>query len=102
MFIFTDYRLTPINTNKINLILLHQIGDLLELNCTSEPSHPASHLSWEMNKVPVGEDNYIFRDTVHNGQYCIIYITMAHHGQKVKLRFSLVTAYWMGDSSLYL
>ena len=64
-------------TNKLIEILFYQIGDLLELNCTSEPSHPASHLSWEMNKVPVGEDNYIFRDTVHNGQYCIIVI---HNG----------------------
>merc|ERR1711982_167470 len=55
-------------TNKLIEILFYQIGDLLELNCTSEPSHPASHLSWEMNKVPVGENNYIFRDTVHNGK----------------------------------
>ena len=58
------------------------------MNCTSEPSHPASHLSWEMNKVtvtmmmimmmmmvmmmgdqvPVEEDNVIFRETVHNGK----------------------------------
>jgi len=57
----------PSITTDVN-IKEYEIGDLLELNCTSEPSHPASHLSWEMNKVPVGEDNYIFRDTVHNGK----------------------------------
>ena len=45
-----------------------QIGDLLELNCTSEPSHPASELSWEMNKIPVTQDNYIFNEKVHNGK----------------------------------
>ena len=45
-----------------------QIGDLLELNCTSEPSHPPSDLTWEMNKVPVAKDNYIFKETVHNGK----------------------------------
>ena len=38
-----------------------QIGDLLELNCTSEPSHPPSELSWEMNKRAVDEENVIFR-----------------------------------------
>ena len=26
------------------------MGDLLELNCTSEPSHPPSQLRWEINK----------------------------------------------------
>jgi len=46
----------------------YEIGDLLELNCTSEPSHPPSDLTWEMNKVPVAKDNYIFKETVHNGK----------------------------------
>ena len=41
-----------------------QIGDLLELNCTSEPSHPPSELSWEMNKRPVDEENVIFRSSL--------------------------------------
>ena len=45
-----------------------QIGDLLQLNCTSEPSHPASHLKWEVNKQPVEEGNYIFNEIHHQGK----------------------------------
>jgi len=51
----------------------YEVGDLLELNCTSEPSHPPSQLSWQMNKLPVDEDNVIFRETVHNGKK--LYVT---------------------------
>ena len=45
-----------------------QIGDLLQLNCTSEPSHPASHLMWEVNKQTVLEENYIFNEIHHQGK----------------------------------
>ena len=38
-----------------------QVGDLLELNCTSEPSHPPSQLRWEINKEEV-------RQTISNLQ----------------------------------
>jgi len=57
----------PSITTDVN-IKEYEIGDLLELNCTSEPSHPPSELSWEMNKRAVDEENVIFRETVHNGK----------------------------------
>ena len=41
---------------------------MLQLNCTSEPSHPASHLKWEVNKRPVQEDNYVFNEIHHHGK----------------------------------
>ena len=41
---------------------------MLQLNCTSEPSHPASHLKWEVNKRPVEEDNYVFNEILHQGK----------------------------------
>jgi len=51
----------------------YEIGDLLQLNCTSEPSHPASHLKWEVNKQSVEEDNYIFNEIHHEGKK--LYVT---------------------------
>jgi len=51
----------------------YEIGDMLQLNCTSEPSHPASHLKWEVNKQPVAEDNYIFNEVHHHGKK--LYVT---------------------------
>ena len=59
----------------------YEVGDLLELNCSSEPSHPASHLSWEVNKQQVPEDNYIFRETIHNGKK--LYVTRI--GMRIRL-----------------
>ena len=51
-----------VNAYAMTSHLYFEIGDLLELNCTSEPSHPPSELSWEMNKMPVDEEeNVIFR-----------------------------------------
>ena len=46
---------------------------MLQLNCTSEPSHPASHLKWEVNKRPVEEDNYVFNEIYHQGKK--LYVT---------------------------
>ena len=46
---------------------------MLQLNCTSEPSHPASHLKWEVNKRPVEEDNYVFNEIHHQGKK--LYVT---------------------------
>lgn len=31
----------------------YQIGEYLNLNCTSGKSHPASHLQWFVNEQPV-------------------------------------------------
>lgn len=59
----------------------YEVGDLLELNCSSEPSHPASHLTWEVNKQQVPEDNYIFRETIHNGKK--LYVTRI--GMRIRL-----------------
>jgi len=59
----------------------YEVGDLLELNCSSEPSHPASHLTWEVNKQQVQEDNYIFRETIHNGKK--LYVTRI--GMRIRL-----------------
>jgi len=62
----------PTITTDLN-IKQYEIGDMLQLNCTSEPSHPASHLKWEVNKQPVEEDNYIFNEIQHEGKK--LYVT---------------------------
>ncbi|TMW48209.1 hypothetical protein DOY81_006710, partial [Sarcophaga bullata] len=45
----------------------YQIGETLNLNCTSGKSHPASHLQWFINDQPVVDGHYLIRynDTVH-------------------------------------
>jgi len=57
----------PTITTDLN-IKQYEVGDMLQLNCTSEPSHPASHLKWEVNKRPVQEDNYVFNEIHHHGK----------------------------------
>jgi hypothetical protein len=41
-----------------------KVGDLLQLNCTSEPSNPAADLKWEINKELVPEQHYIFNEKI--------------------------------------
>ncbi|XP_065364029.1 uncharacterized protein beat-IV [Calliphora vicina] len=45
----------------------YQIGETLNLNCTSGKSHPASHLQWFINDQAVVDGHYLVRynDTVH-------------------------------------
>lgn len=45
----------------------YQIGDTLNLNCTSGKSHPASHLQWFINDEPLIHSSSLVRynDTVH-------------------------------------
>jgi len=57
----------PTITTEVN-IKEYEVGDLLELNCSSEPSNPASALSWQVNKRVVPEDNYIFNEVIHTGK----------------------------------
>lgn len=38
----------------------YQIGDYLNLNCTSGKSHPASVLQWYINDQPVSEHYFLF------------------------------------------
>lgn len=53
-------------------ITQYEVGDLLELNCTSEPSHPPSLLRWEINKEEVSKDDYTF-------------VKQESHGRKLKV-----------------
>jgi len=59
----------------------YEIGDLLELNCTSEPSHPPSALKWEINKRPVNEDFVTFRKKFHVGRK----LTVTQIGLNIRL-----------------
>ncbi|KAI8130397.1 hypothetical protein CVS40_0611 [Lucilia cuprina] len=45
----------------------YQIGETLNLNCSSGKSHPASHLQWFINDQAVVDGHYLVRynDTVH-------------------------------------
>ncbi|EDV92997.1 uncharacterized protein LOC6563222 [Drosophila grimshawi] len=45
----------------------YQIGEYLNLNCTSGKSHPASHLQWFVNEQPILDEHYLhkYTDIVH-------------------------------------
>jgi len=45
-------------------VIFVKVGDLLQLNCTSEPSNPAADLKWEINKELVPEQHYIFNEKI--------------------------------------
>uniref|UniRef100_A0A1A9ZZA6 Ig-like domain-containing protein n=1 Tax=Glossina pallidipes TaxID=7398 RepID=A0A1A9ZZA6_GLOPL len=91
----------------------YQIGETLDLNCTSGKSHPASHLQWFINDEAVVEKlNLIkYNDTIH--RHGLITTTLGlekmveaenfHKGaMRVKCVASLSPVLWKGDKESVL
>jgi len=57
-----------ITTSNLHGINQYEIGDMLQLNCTSDPSNPAAELKWEINKELVPEQHYIFNEKIQHGR----------------------------------
>uniref|UniRef100_A0A1A9WYS0 Ig-like domain-containing protein n=1 Tax=Glossina brevipalpis TaxID=37001 RepID=A0A1A9WYS0_9MUSC len=91
----------------------YQIGETLELNCTSGKSHPASHLQWFINDEAVLEKlNLIkYNDTIHRhglitstlGLEKIVEARHFHKGaMRVKCVASLSPVLWKSDKESVL
>ncbi|XP_075160063.1 beaten path IV [Haematobia irritans] len=91
----------------------YQIGEILNLNCTSGKSHPASHLQWFINDQPVVDGQYLVRynDTVH--RHGLITSTLGlemtvdarhfHNGaMRVKCLASISPVLWKGGKESVL
>ncbi|XP_073816466.1 beaten path IV [Musca autumnalis] len=91
----------------------YQIGEILNLNCSSGKSHPASHLQWFINDQPVLDEQYLihYNDTVH--RHGLITSTLglemtvdARHFQngamRVKCLASISPVLWKGDKESVL
>ncbi|XP_023327713.1 uncharacterized protein LOC111700878 [Eurytemora carolleeae] len=59
----------------INGIKQYEVGDMLQLNCTSEPSNPAADLKWEINKELVPDQHYIFNEQIVHGREGKLYVS---------------------------
>uniref|UniRef100_A0A1B0A8B5 CD80-like immunoglobulin C2-set domain-containing protein n=1 Tax=Glossina pallidipes TaxID=7398 RepID=A0A1B0A8B5_GLOPL len=91
----------------------YQIGEILDLNCTSGKSHPASHLHWFINDEPALDELNLIRynETVH--RYGLITTTLGlqltietrhfHKGtMSVKCLASLSPMFWKSDKETVL
>ncbi|KAL9889959.1 uncharacterized protein ACN427_009084 isoform 1-T3 [Glossina fuscipes fuscipes] len=91
----------------------YQIGETLDLNCTSGKSHPASHLHWFINdEAALDELNLIrYNETIH--RYGLITTTLGlqltietrhfHKGtMSVKCLASLSPMFWKSDKETVL
>uniref|UniRef100_A0A1I8PG55 Ig-like domain-containing protein n=1 Tax=Stomoxys calcitrans TaxID=35570 RepID=A0A1I8PG55_STOCA len=91
----------------------YQIGEILNLNCTSGKSHPASHLQWFINDQAVVDGQYLVRynDTVH--RHGLITSTLGlemtvdarhfHNGaMRVKCLASISPVLWKGGKESVL
>uniref|UniRef100_A0A1A9WJ64 Ig-like domain-containing protein n=1 Tax=Glossina brevipalpis TaxID=37001 RepID=A0A1A9WJ64_9MUSC len=93
--------------------LQYQVGETLDLNCTSGKSHPSSHLQWFINEEAAHDELNLIRynETIH--RYGLITTTLGlqltietrhfHKGiMRVKCLASLSPMFWKSDKETVL